>query len=82
MKYQVMKIGEKIKDVFMRMPKDCTADWFAKELHCERRNIYRIFKKENIDISLLFKISHILGHDFFKDLSHEFSDSKNRWDGN
>ena len=34
-----------------------------------RPNIYKIFKKENIDIHLLWRISCILDHDFFRDLS-------------
>ena len=64
-----VKIGERIRIVFDRMPKNYTIDWFAKELNCDRRNIYRIFKKENIDIHLLARISQILNHDFFRDLS-------------
>ena len=64
-----MKIGERIKEVFEAMPKSCTVNWFAEQLHCDRRNIYRIFAKDNIDIELLARISIVLNHDFFKDLS-------------
>lgn len=64
-----MKIGERIKEVFMAMPKNCNVDWFAKELNCDRRNVYRIFQRDNIDIELLGRISQILNHNFFKDLS-------------
>ena len=64
-----VKIGERIRIVFDQMPKTCTIDWLAKELNCDRRNVYRIFKKENIDIHLLARISQILNHDFFRDLS-------------
>ena len=64
-----MKIGERIRAVFDHKPKDCNIDWFAARLHCDRRNIYRIFARENIDIKLLARISEILGHDFFADLS-------------
>lgn len=53
------------------MPKSCTISWFAAQLHCDRRNIYRIFSKDNIDILLLIRISKVLGHDFFADLSEE-----------
>lgn len=66
-----MKIGHRIKAVFESMPKSCTVSWFAKELNCDRRNVYRIFEKENIDIQQLASISRILGHDFFADLSRE-----------
>lgn len=64
-----MHIGKQIKEVFDSMPKECTVAWFASQLHCDRRNVYRIFNKENIDIQLLGRISRILCHDFFQDLS-------------
>lgn len=43
--------------------------WFAKRLCCERGNVYRIFQKESLDISLLRRISLILGHNFFQDIA-------------
>lgn len=46
-----------------------TVTWFARQLCCTRPNVYKIFAKENIDVSLLWRISCILGHDFFHDLS-------------
>lgn len=64
-----MKIGQRIKEVFEEMPKDCNVTWMAQQLHCDRRNVYRIFAKDNIDIQLLSRISEILSHDFFLDLS-------------
>lgn len=72
MSFPTMKIGERIKAVFDDLPKSCTISWFAAQLHCDRRNIYRIFAKENIDIHQLTEISRILGHDFFADLSQDF----------
>lgn len=77
-----MKIGERIKEVFDKKPKGFTINWFAAQLHCDRRNVYRIFNKYNIDVQLLLRISQILDHDFFADLSRDFqisvtnSDSK------
>ena len=44
-----------------------TVTWFATQLCCTRPNVYKIFRKENIDIHLLWRISCILGHDFFRD---------------
>lgn len=46
-----------------------TVTWFAAQLCCTRPNIYKIFAKENIDLHLLWRISAILGHDFFQDIS-------------
>lgn len=44
-----------------------TVTWFASKLHCDRTNIYKIFKKQSIDTSLLEQISAILQHNFFQD---------------
>lgn len=65
----MLHIGLRIKEVFDRQPKSCTVKWFAGQLHCDRRNVYRIFAKDNIDIQLLARIGAILDHDFFADLS-------------
>lgn len=43
--------------------------WFARKLSCDRSNIYRLFQKESIDTALLARISILLKHDFFTELS-------------
>ncbi len=43
--------------------------WLARKLYCNRQNVYDIFKRESIDTCLLSRISIILEHDFFKELS-------------
>lgn len=43
--------------------------WFARQLHCDRRNVYDIFDRVSIDTQLLMRISCILGRDFFKIVS-------------
>ena len=50
-----------------------TVTWCASQLCCTRPNVYKIFRKENIDIHLLWRISCILNHDFFHDLSDSIS---------
>lgn len=55
------------------MPKEFTITHFAQLMNCDRRNIYYIFSKDNIDIQLLWRVSKILGHDFFKDISDSIS---------
>ena len=52
-----------------------TVTWFAKQLCCTRPNIYKIFRKSNIDMQLLWRISDILNHNFFKDLSADFQEN-------
>ncbi|MDC2394442.1 hypothetical protein OU990_25590 [Bacteroides ovatus] len=49
--------------------RDAPSPGSATQLCCTRPNVYKIFRKENIDIHLLWRISCILGHDFFRDLS-------------
>lgn len=46
-----------------------SVSWFARHLACDRSNVYRIFRKDNLDIKLLMQISTILDHDFFADIS-------------
>lgn len=70
-----LKIGRRIRQVFDSMPKQCDVNWLAAQLSCDRRNVYRIFEKENIDILLLARISRIMGHDFFADLSEDLQSS-------
>ena len=71
---QGIPIGKRIKEVFDNLPKSFSVQWFADSLHCDRRNIYRIFERDNIDILLLSRISRVLNHDFFLDLSSWLSD--------
>ena len=49
-----------------------TVTWFANQLCCSRPNAYKIFHKANIDLLLLWRISFILRHNFFNDLSSAF----------
>jgi hypothetical protein len=49
-----------------------TVTWFAAQLCCTRPNIYKLFRKESIDMHLLWRISSILGHDFFMNCSSQF----------
>ena len=65
----MLHIGQMIKDKFDQQPKTHTINWFAGQLHCQRGNIYDIFKRATIDIELLIRISRILNHDFFSDIS-------------
>lgn len=64
-----MHIGEKIKQVLEKRKKPVT--WLAKEIDCERTNVYNIFSRKDISTGLLQKISITLDYDFFKDLSED-----------
>lgn len=64
-----MHIGKHIKAVMLQQQRGAT--WLASNLPCERTNIYNIFNRHSIDTELLQKISILLNHDFFKDLSND-----------
>ena len=63
-------IGLLIKEELKRQERGIT--WFARKLACDRSNIYRLFEKESIDTGLLLRISIVLQHDFFSELSQHF----------
>ena len=66
-----MHIGQHIKEVMRQQ--GVTATQLAEDICCARPHIHRIFRKENIDIALLERISIALNYDFFRDLSDEFT---------
>jgi DNA invertase Pin-like site-specific DNA recombinase len=53
-----------------------TAVWLAKQLNCDRSKLYRIFNNPTIYTDDLWRISTVLKHDFFADLSKCFSNHK------
>ena len=61
-------IGELIKEVVTQ--KGIKTSWIAEQLGCHRNNIYLIFARSWIDTETLMKLSRILNHDFFADLSN------------
>lgn len=68
-----MYIGQHIKEVMRQ--KGVTATQLAERICCTRTHIHKIFRKDNIDIGLLQRISRALNHDFFRDLSDDFYNS-------
>lgn len=64
-------IGELIKEELERQERSIS--WFARQLSCDRSNVYRIFQKSSIDTNVLARISIILHHNFFEDLAENVS---------
>lgn len=60
-----------IRRVFESKPHGYTVSLFAVQLNCDRTNIYSIFRRPTIDTELLARISRVLEHDFFRDLSED-----------
>ena len=56
-------IGKLIRDI-MRL-QGRTPSWLARQLHCDRTNIYKIYNRASIDTDLLQRISKALSYDFF-----------------
>lgn len=67
-----MHIGKLIREVYDRQPRTLTANRFADAINCRRANVYNIFSRPTIDTELLMRISQVLNHDFFADLSAEY----------
>lgn len=61
-------IGNLIRTELERQGRSIT--WLAEEVHCSRENLYKILRNSWINTDLLFKVSDVLHHDFFKDCSH------------
>lgn len=60
-------IGKIIKQVVT--DKGIRTGWLAKQLNCNRNNIYKIYGRPWIDTQTLAKLSKILDYDFFAQLS-------------
>lgn len=64
-----MHIGKKIKTIMEQ--RNRSVIWVAKQLECERTNIYNIFARADINTRLLRQLCTILEYNFFKDLADE-----------
>ncbi len=68
-------LGQLIKQELFAQERSVT--WFARKLHLDRSNVYRLFQKNSIDTDLLSRISLVLGKDFFAVLSQQIADRQN-----
>ena len=62
-------IGSLIKMELVKQERSIS--WLARKLSCDRTRVYRILQKHSIDTYDLARISILLSHDFFADLSEE-----------
>lgn len=67
MKNKEIHIGKLIKAEMQRQGR--RAVWLAEQLGCHRNNVYLIYSRSWIDTEMLMKISIVLHHDFFAELS-------------
>lgn len=69
-------IGSLIKAELERQERSIS--WFARKLSCDRSNVYRLFQRESVDTRLLTRISLLLEHDFFSELSDEVREQQSQ----
>lgn len=58
-------IGHLIKAIFDES--GMSVSELARQLHCERTNVYTIFRRRTVDVELLAMLSEILNHNFLDD---------------
>lgn len=59
-----INIGKEIEAELRRQERGVT--WLAGKLYCDRSNVYKIFKRKDIDTSTLTRIGTILNRNFFE----------------
>ena len=50
-----------------------SASWLAREIHCSRNHVYKIFNKSSLDSNLILKISKAMHFNFFRYYSAELA---------
>lgn len=70
----MIEIGKRIKEVIAE--KKVTVTWVATQVPCERTNLYNVFKRRDISMSLLWKLSDILDYNFIQELANQYENSK------
>lgn len=61
---RMIHIGNIIEEELHKQER--TVTWLAKNLCCDRTNVYKIFKKQSIDTELLLRISLVMNVNFFE----------------
>ena len=52
-----------------------SVSWLAREIHCTRNNVYKIFNKPSLDGDLILKISVAMNFNFFQYYTADFIES-------
>ncbi len=58
-------IGQLVKSVFDSS--HLSVSELARQLHCDRSNVYSIFQRRSVDVELLAKLSKILDYNFIEE---------------
>ena len=54
-----------------------TKKWLAEKVCCDYSNFCKVLKNQFLDTELLWRISFVLQHDFFIDISKYYTENKN-----
>ncbi|MCR5645491.1 MAG: XRE family transcriptional regulator [Bacteroidales bacterium] len=49
--------------------------WLARTINMERSGIYKLFDRNSFDVGLLIRISLVMNHDFFWDISNKIREN-------
>ena len=49
--------------------------WLAREIHCSRNHLYKVFRKPSLDADLVLRISKSMQFNFFQYYTAEFLES-------
>ncbi len=52
-----------------------SVSWLAREIHCTRNHVYKIFKKPSLDSALILRISKVMHFNFFQYYTADFLES-------
>ena len=69
-------IGSIIEEELKRQKR--TKAWLAREINCERTNVYNILKSADINTNLLMRISKALSRNLFAHYSREFQKKRGK----
>ena len=72
MEHQTIHLGNMIKKELKAQGR--SVSWLARTIHMERSSIYKIFERNSLDVGLLIRISIVMDHDFFADISKKMRD--------
>lgn len=67
----MINIGQRIKQEVDRQARGIS--WLSQNLGYSRQSIYRMFERNSVDTHLLYRISRLLHHNFFRDLADDLS---------
>lgn len=65
-------VGHIIKQVLDEQGRK--TEWFAKQMHYNRTNAYKIFEKQHLNSETIARASKVLNHDFFLDISQAMNE--------